>query len=203
MSGNSVSYLSPSSMASSIQRASLLGLYVFVLAAAAVFMLVSLAFDLMSLDFPEFSVWQFFFFLVLAVSAEKATIRIGRTQVSASFLAYFLSAALLGPLPSMVIALLAQVVHLQKKQLSRNTCFAAAAALEAGFTGLIYWAFPYQLGSTPEVMVVGGLVAGIGFQLINYVLFVPVGVLRGLSGPIGIWKRGVQPFLPTTSSSSP
>ncbi len=196
MSGNSVIYLGPSSAASPERRASLLGLYVAMLALSVLTLSLSLALGLVPLVYPHISLWQFFFFLALAISAEKARILIGRLEVSASFLAYFLSAALLGPLASLTIAVLAQVVHLRRGQWSRNLCFSAAAGLEAGFAGLIYWVFPHYLGASAEVLVIGGIAAGVAFQLMNYVLFVPVAALRGTYGPAAFWREGFQPFLP-------
>lgn len=45
-------------------------------------------------------------------------------------------------------------------------------------------------------MVAGGIAAGIAYQTINYLLYVPVTAIRLGYGPLALWRRGVQPFLP-------
>jgi HD-GYP domain-containing protein (c-di-GMP phosphodiesterase class II) len=61
---------------------------------------------------------------------------------------------------------------------------------------LIYWSFPARFGDSQSVMVIAGLVAGVAFQLINYLLFVPIGWLRRGQRPFALWVEGFQPFLP-------
>ncbi len=46
------------------------------------------------------------------------------------------------------------------------------------------------------MLVVAGITAGVAYQLINYILFVPVGLLRTGHDPIRLWREGLQPFLP-------
>ncbi len=193
------SLASPSSAISPLKRMSVLGLYISLVCLAAVLFLVVILLGYPPILLPPFSVWQCLCLLVLAAFAEKATIRIGRgAGVSASFLAYFLSAVLLGPIPTWGIAVLAQALDFRRGQWGRNTVFAAAAGLEAGIMALVYWSFVAGFGNTQstKVVVVAGIVAGVSFQVVNYLLFIPVRWLRRGEGPVALWKEGFQPFLP-------
>jgi len=81
----------------------------------------------------------------------------------------------------------------------RGICFSAGLGIVAGGTALFYWALAGQLGGAdaPAVMIaVTGLAAGVFYQVLNYAVFVPVGLLRRALNPVAVWREGFQPFLP-------
>lgn len=146
---------------------------------------------------PSVSWWGLLLFLGLAAFAEKFTVKFGSgIEVSASFLAYYLTAALFGPLASFLVAVAGQSLLFRRREWSRNLCFASATGLAAGAAALTYWAVPLWFGGTPADLVLGGLAAGIAFQAVNFAAYVPVSRLRHGMGPLALWREGIQPFLP-------
>ena len=193
-------YSSPGNAVPLIQRVSRLGLYLAALAVASSLLLIALVylqFFSHSLSLPRLSAIGFVFFLALAAFAEKYTVEVGPSaDVSATFLAYFLSAALLGPLASFLVAVVGQVLFFRRGQWSRNLCFAASLGLASGISALVYWGVPAAFAHTATYFAVSGVAAGLVYQLINFLVFVPVAKLRRNLGPAGVWKEGFQPFLP-------
>ena len=194
-------YLSPSRVFARLAKVNRLGLYIAGLAAVAgglCLLLAILQFSPTALpNLPRVSIWGFAFFVVLAAVAERYPVRVGSgIEVSASFLAYFLSAAMLGPFASFIVAVLGQIFVFRRGEWSRFACFASAMGIVSGSAALTYWAIPAWLGATPTWVVLGGIAAGIVFQLVNFAVFVPIGQLRQGLGPIAVWREGFQPFLP-------
>jgi hypothetical protein len=199
MSSHAASYRSPSSEVSASGRLRLLGLYVLFLAFATIALSTLLLLKSLPLSPPASlpPVWQLVFFLALNVLAEKATIQVSREcQVTPSLITCFLGVVVLGTLPMLMVAVVSQVVHFTRREWMRNVCFAATAGLQVGLTGLIYWTVVQRLGSGASITILAGVAAGVGYQLINYILVLPVGLLRTGHNPLRLWREGVQPFLP-------
>ena len=193
--------LSPSKVVTRFTRVGWLGLYIGGLTTVAAILCIFLAYLQFSptspLKLPRVSIWGFALFIVLAVVAERYPVRVGSgIEVSASFLAYFLSAAMLGPLASFMVAIIGQLSVFRRGEWSRLACFASSMGIASGFTALAYWTIHTWFGATPLWFVVGGVAAGVVFQLVNYGVFVPVGQLRRGLGPIAVWQDGFQPFVP-------
>jgi hypothetical protein len=178
-----VSVASPASFRSSLLRINWVGLYVAVLLALGLGLAFFLAvvqveggFLLPLAGFP----WPgLVLLLVVAVVAEKYPVRVRPgLEVSAGFLAFFLSAAIAGPLAALVVAVCSQIWRIRRGELLRNLCHASAAGIASGSTGLAYALLLAHFGA-PEaetaITVAGiGLAAGLLFQAVNYVLYVPV-----------------------------
>ena len=196
----SADFSGPSHAVALSKRVSWLGLYVAALGAACFALLLALVylqFFSNLLYLPRLSAIGFVFFVVLAAFAEKYTVRVGPSaEVSATFLAYFLSAALLGPLASFLVAVVGQVMFFRRGQWTRNLCFASSLGLASGIAALVYWIMPSLVANTATYLAVSGVVAGIVYQLVNFLVFVPVARLRRGLGAAGVWKEGFQPFLP-------
>lgn len=196
---------SPSGVLHLLQGATLLGLYVFCLAlctAAVSCLAVWTALSRQGLGdiLPPFSPWGLLFFAFLAFLAEKFTIRIGSgMEVSAAFLPHFLSGALVGPVSSIIVALVGQVAVFERRQHLKNLCFASSLMFAAGTTSLAYWwlVAALQGGVGRQVAVaLSGLCGGVLFQLINFIVFIPVVWIRRGISPAFLWQKGFQPFLP-------
>ena len=161
----SAEFSSPSSAVTLPRRVHWLGLYVAALAAASFALLLSLVYlQFFSSLFllPHLSIVGFVFFLALAVFADKYTVQIGRgAEVSAAFLAYFLSAALLGPLAAFTVGVVGQGLVFRRGQWERNVCFASAMGLSSGIAALVYWTIPATSASTATYLAIGGVVAGV------------------------------------------
>ena len=196
----SARFSSPSSAVPLLRRVDRLGLYVAALAAASLALLLSLVylqFFSSLFPLPHLSIIGFVFFLALAVFADKYTVQIGRgAEVSAAFLAYFLSAALLGPLAAFIVGVVGQSLFFRRGQWERNVCFASAMGLSSGIAALVYWTIPATLANTAAYLAIGGVVAGVAFQVVNFLIFVPVAKLRRDQSAISVWREGFQPFLP-------
>ena len=199
--GNSVSVSSPSSISPPLRRTTLLGLYVGVLAASAVALLAFLVVGQIkwpSSVAPETFAWPgLILFVAVGIFAERYTIKFGRgMEVNAGFLAYFLAAAIVGPLGSFAVAAISLVWFFWRGNWQRAMCFTSAMALAAGGSGLFYWALVNQFGTSGLVVAGIGILAGILFQVLNYLVFLPVSWLRRGTTPRALWHEGFQPFLP-------
>jgi hypothetical protein len=116
-------------------------------------------------------------------------------EVSAGFLAFFLAAAVVGPLGSIAVAVIGQAWSLRGSDWMRGLCFSSAAAVTAGGSALFYWAAVASHGSTGILAAGIGLLAGILFHFLNYLTFVPVVWLRRGIRPKELWINGFQPFI--------
>ncbi len=184
-----------------MRRTTLLGLYVGVLAASAVALLAFLVFGQIkwpSSVSPEVFAWPgLLLFIAVGVFAELHIIRFGRgMEVSAGFLAIFLAAAIVGPLGAIAVAVISLLGQSRRWERLRGVCFASASVIMAGGSGLLYWALVGQFGASEVVVAAIGITAGILFQVLNYVTFLPVMWLRRGVTPRVLWLEGFQPFLP-------
>lgn len=137
------------------------------------------------------------FFLGVGLLADRFRIKVGGADVSAGFLADFLSAALLGPLAGAIVAAVpALLAGAQRGPWLRKTFFAAAFFLVGGSTGLAYWGLRAILGSSGYALAIEGLSAGVVYFLLNFVLYAPVAWFRRSLGPRAWFAEAFGPFLP-------
>ncbi len=126
-------------------RAGGAGLYIRALAIVTLGLVLYLVFAQVSLPrigpsgpFPWAS---FVFLMILAVLAETCTVRIGSgMELSASFLTFFLSGAIAGPLAALAVAVASQIFRFRLSEWERHTCFISTAGIVAGGSSLLYWA---------------------------------------------------------------
>jgi hypothetical protein len=146
--------------------------------------------------------WSGLFLLVaVALFAEKYSIRVRPgLEVSATFLAFILSAALIGPIAGFITGALSPLLLLERRDPFRPIWYASLASLVAGGTGLCYWAmlgWVTEAGNESAVAVAAvGVAAGVIFQVLNFVLVAPIYWLRRGRGPVVVWREAFQPFLP-------
>jgi HD-GYP domain-containing protein (c-di-GMP phosphodiesterase class II) len=132
----------------------------------------------------------------LGLLAERYRIAVhAGAEVSAGFLAFFLAAAIVGPLGSIAVAVVGQAWSLRGSDWLRGLCFASTAAVTAGGTALFYWAAVAGHGSSGIMVAAIGLLAGILFHFLNYLTFVPVVWLRRGIRPKDLWVNGFQPVI--------
>ncbi|NLE74410.1 MAG: HD-GYP domain-containing protein [Actinobacteria bacterium] len=140
-------------------------------------------------------------FVAAGVFADHFRVRLGKgIEVSASFLPDFLAVTILGPLAGAVVSGVAVVSYWQKGQLLRNLTIVGVFVLSGGTCGLIYFLLGSQFVPPGEAisglgLAVGGIVAGIAYQLVNFMLFVPIAWLRRSLRPVAYFKEALQPFL--------
>ncbi len=203
--GDADKIVSPASFWSRRSRLALAGLYVRFLGALAFILLCVLVY--VQLNVPSLHPAGTFpwascgLLLVLALFAEIYTVRVGPgIEVSAGFLAAFLSAAIVGPLASFGIAVVTQLYGVRKRPWEQTLCYAATIGLVTGATSLLYWALLTYAGgfreASPAMVAAVGLGSGLVYRLFNYVMGVPVVWLRRGIGFIRAWRDGVKPFLP-------
>ncbi|MHB0979502.1 MAG: HD-GYP domain-containing protein [Thermoleophilia bacterium] len=146
---------------------------------------------------PRHSLGGFLFFLLVGVFAERLRVRVGSgVEVSAGFLADFLSAALLGPLVGALVASAAIITSHNRGQVLRTGFGASSFLIIGGATGLVYWGCYSLLGETGMALALAGLAAGCAYFLLNYILYVPVMWLRRGMGLRQWFQEGFAPFLP-------
>ncbi len=116
-------------------------------------------------------------------------------ETSAGFLAFFLAAAIVGPLGAIVVAVVSQVWVLRGASWLQRVCFTAAAAVIAGGSGLFYWLLVAHSSGSPVIVAAYGIAAGLVFHVLNYLVFLPVMWLRRGVRPKELWLMGFQPFL--------
>ena len=144
---------------------------------------------------------SFLVLVVLAIFAEAYTINVAPgVDMSAGFLACFLGGAVVGPLGGFLIAVASQLPGLAHRQWERSICYTSTMAFVSGGSSLPYWAALFAVGhngaASAAVVAAVGLGAGVLYELLNYVLAVPVVWLRRGVGFIRIWREAVKPFLP-------
>jgi HD-GYP domain-containing protein (c-di-GMP phosphodiesterase class II) len=196
---------SPASFWSRRPRASWAGLYIVGLGVLALGLLCLLAYSQAHVPYLQppgsFSWSGLVLLMAVGIFAEKYTVRIGSgMEVSASFLAFFLSAAIAGPLASFLCAVASQIPLVRRGELERGLCFSSALGLVSGATALFYWTLLAQFReagvASPLQVALVGLGAGVFFMVLNFGVFLPVGLLRHAKGPITIFREGFVPFLP-------
>jgi HD-GYP domain-containing protein (c-di-GMP phosphodiesterase class II) len=186
-------------------RNTLLKLYVLALGTLGLILVCALAyFEFRPGSLPStvpFSWGGAIILLAVGIFAEKYTVKIGRgMDVSASFLAFFLSAALLGPLACALISAGSQACLIRRRELLRGICFVAAFAIIGGATALFYTGLISELGGSTQPSPIGvaavGLAAGVLYQAVNFAVFFPVTRLRRGTSLGTVWREAFQPFLP-------
>jgi HD-GYP domain-containing protein (c-di-GMP phosphodiesterase class II) len=203
--GDEANYKNPAWTLPKLGRAGRVRLYVISLSALALGLMVVLAFY--SGDFPALATphrWSWpglVVLVVVAIFSERYSIRVRPgLEVSASFLAFLLSGALIGPMAAFVTGVLSPVLLFKRKQPLRSLWFSTAAGIVAGLTGLFYWLTLNGIGDSTTksaVIVAGvGLAAGVIFQLLNFIFAAPLSWLRRGINPVEAWHEAVQPFLP-------
>ncbi|MBU2601427.1 MAG: HD-GYP domain-containing protein [Actinobacteria bacterium] len=147
---------------------------------------------------PNYSVLGLLFFVGVGVFASRSRIHIGaNTDVSAAFLADFLSAALFGPLMGGLVAAAGILSEHEKGRPWSRTAFTlAAVVLITGVAGMVFWWLHLSWGGGGLALAAAGVIAGAAYQLLNFVLLVPIAWLRGGVGPGAFFHEGFRPFLP-------
>ena len=143
---------------------------------------------------------SFVVLLILALFAEAYTIQVApRMDVSAGFLASFLTAAIAGPLASFALAVVSQLPTLRERHYEHALTFSATMGIVAGGISLIYWAALSLVGGfeqAPSIVVAAvGLGAGVLYQVLNLALVLPNMWLKLGIGPVRAWREGVKPIL--------
>lgn len=137
------------------------------------------------------------FFVCVAAFADRFRVKVGEsTEISAGFLADFLSAALLGPLPGAVVGICGVLGTHKRGQGGRTLFSASAFALIGGCCGLVFWMFQAQSDDSGLTLVVGGVIAATVYQALNYGLFIPIMWLRRQVGPREWFDMAFKPYLP-------
>jgi hypothetical protein len=200
--GNIVECGSPVTFWSRRSRTSWAGLYVVVLATLSVGLFCGLIYVQVRIPLlrpPGPFPWAALaLLLVVGLSCEKFTVGLGRhLELSASFLAFFLSSALIGPLGGYIAGTISPISLAKRGEGLRGLFYSSMFGIVAGCTALLYWSALAWLGSDSALVVaVVGLGSGIFFQALNYVVVLPISWLRGNIGPALFWREGFQPFLP-------
>jgi putative nucleotidyltransferase with HDIG domain len=137
------------------------------------------------------------FFVLLSYVADRYRIDLsGRTEISAGFLADFLSGVLLGPFAAIVVSASAMLSWYKRGEGERNLFHLSAFVLCSGITAVTY----HKIAGSGEVSVastvVAGLLAGTVYQLLNALLFMPIFWLRRGLSPHSYFKEAHLPFLP-------
>ncbi len=147
---------------------------------------------------PNYTAVGLLFFAGVGVFASRNRIQIGQgMDVSAAFLPEFLSAALFGPLVGALVAVAGVLSEHEKGRALSRTVFASAAfALIGGGTGLLYWWLKLAWGGGGLGLAGAGVVAGLAYQVLNYVVWIPIAWLRRGVGPREWFDEGFRPFLP-------
>jgi len=134
----------------------------------------------------------------VSVFAERLRVRSGEgTNVSAGFLADFLSAALLGPLAGALVAASGAVASHEKGERTRTLFYASAVFIAGGACGVVFYVVSAQSFGQPGIAVaVGGVAAGATYQVLDYALFIPIMWLRRRIGPRKWFDETFGPYLP-------
>lgn len=146
---------------------------------------------------PRYSLPVLVFFLCIGAIADRFLVRASDgAEISAGFLADFLSAALLGPLAGAVVASAPFLVRYRRTERVRRVFDVSAFILVGGSTGLVYWVLQNLLGRNGVSIIVGGLAAGSFYFLANSFIYYPVLRIRRGLGLAQWFNEGLRPFLP-------
>jgi hypothetical protein len=138
---------------------------------------------------------------LVAVFTEKYTVRVKPGYyISASFLPFLLSSALIGPLAGFITGAVAPVLLYRYTEPLRSIWYSILFATVSGSTGLCYWLIlDWTEGAKPDsalIVAAVGVAAGVIFQLLNFLVAAPIPWLRHGTGPRVVWRIGFVPFLP-------
>ena len=121
---------------------------------------------------PRFNIWGALLFAALGLFADRFTIRIGNGfEVSASFIADFLSAAILGPLAGALVASASALGQHKRGEGARTLFYLSAFVICGGATGLVFWGVIQRFGVSGWVLSVSGILAGLLYHVLNWSLF--------------------------------
>jgi hypothetical protein len=136
----------------------------------------------------------------VALFAERYSIRApSGLEVSATFLAFLLSAATIGPLGGFITGTVSSLVLIKRDAVFRSVWYTIAAAFVSGVTGLCYWLLMLMVDTSHDsaLMVAGvGLTTGVLFQMVNVLVVSPMMRLRRGVSAATVWREAFQPFLP-------
>lgn len=180
-------------------RAAWTTLYVAFLGLGAVAVLIACG----SVRWPQYAslaFWQIFmggvFFVAAGAFADHFRVRVGdRVEVSAAFIADFLAAILLGPFVGALVSAASIVSWWARGQPLRNLAHCSNFALAGALAGVVFVAVSGAFSSVGLGLAVGGIAAGLTYQLVDYALFVPIAWLRRGLGPVAFFKEAVRPFV--------
>ncbi len=180
-------------------RANWTTVYVALVGVGAVVVLVAMG----SMAWPQYATlgfWQIFigavFFVAAGAFADHFRVRVGdRVEVSAGFIADFLAAILLGPFAGAIVSGASVVSWWVRGELLRNVFACGVFLLSGASAGLVFVGVSGAMPSEGLGLAVGGIAAGVTYQLVNYALFVPIAWLRRGLGPIAYFKETIRPFL--------
>jgi hypothetical protein len=173
-----------------------------VIALALVCVLAYAQFRLAKTLFPWSFPWSGLMILIaVALLTEKYAIRVNQgLEISASFLPFLLSSALVGPLGGVLAGAIGPMLLFSRKEALRSVWFSSLHAISAGSTGLWYWVALDWSGTAGKdsalVVAAIGVSAGVVFELVNYFVLAPLMWLRRGMGPVMVWREAFQPFLP-------
>ena len=173
-------------------------LYVFLVLVVALVLLGFLIYlQITWTTLPRFNLWGALLFAALGLFADRFTIRIGNGfEVSASFIADFLSAAILGPLAGALVASASALGQHKRGEGARTLFYLSAFVICGGATGLVFWGVTDRFGVSGWALALCGITAGLLYHLLNWALFSPIAWLRRGIGPIELFEEAFQPFLP-------
>lgn len=158
---------------------------------------------LSTLTWPQYAtlnfgqiLWGAVFFIAAGAFADHFRIHLGdRGQVSAGFIVDFLAAILLGPLLGAIVAGASIISWWARGQPLRNLANFSIFSLAGATCGVVFVAVSHLIPSDGVGLAVGGIAAGLAYQLINYVLLTPIVWLWRGSGPFVFFSQAVRPFL--------
>lgn len=173
--------------------------YVALLGVGAVAILIACG----SVAWPQYAAlgfWQILlgavFFVAAGAFADHFRVRVGdRVEVSAGFIADFLAAILLGPFAGALVSAASIVSWWARGQPLRNVAHCSVFALAGAVAGLVFVVVSGAFPSDGLGLAVGGIAAGLAYQLVDYALFVPIAWLRLGLGPIAYFNEAIRPFL--------
>jgi HD-GYP domain-containing protein (c-di-GMP phosphodiesterase class II)/riboflavin transporter FmnP len=139
--------------------------------------------------------------IAVAIFAEKYTIRAKKgLEISASFLPFFLSSALVGPIGGLLAGAISPVLLFRRDEPLRSVWYSSLWAVVAGSSGICYWAILRAVetpqGNSAVVVAAVGVASGVVFQILNFVVLAPLMWFRRGLGPGDVWREAFQPFLP-------
>ena len=135
-------------------------------------------------------------FLCVGIFADRFRVKFGVAEVSAGFLADFLSAALLGPVPGAVVAASVFFIGDRRGAWQRTLVNSATFFIVGGTTGIVYWGIQGAFGKSGWSLAIGGLAAGGAYFVLNFVMTAPVMWFRRNLRPQEWFSEAFGPFLP-------
>ncbi|MCX8032206.1 MAG: HD-GYP domain-containing protein [Thermoleophilia bacterium] len=138
--------------------------------------------------------------LTLAFFAESHVVKLAPgVEVSPGLLPTFVTAAVAGPLPSVIVAVLSQLVGFRNRRLIQQLWYCASVGVAATVCGSAYWFVLDALGgfATLPTVIVAGVSVGIGvlYHSVNLAVALPQFWLRRGASPLRVLREGIVPVL--------